>query len=462
MSKRLVIAMTSLVALVAIALAVPMAIVVATDQRAAFVSDLETQTLASASLLASQPFIDWQQSVEDVASRTGARVVVVDAERTLVADSGGSDLDRAFDRPEIDDALLGLVASDIRYSQTLATDLRYVAAPIVQNYQVVAAVRLSLPEYDVDDAIQGTLIWLVGFVISVVVAAALIAWLLARSIASPLQKLADVAEGLPEDLDLRADTTSGPVEVRKVATALNSTAHRLSGILSRTQRVAADASHHLRTPLTGVRLRLEAIEDTTSDRAVADEAEAAIREVDRLTRRIDQILALARSDIGAGAVTEVDVRKAVADRTEAARISAEEKGLVLRYGTTDSASELSVNTPPGVVERIIDELLGNAMSYAASRIVVSVATEGPWVEITVEDDGPGLPEQELTAVFQRFVRGGNSIPGGSGLGLALVSESAQALGGTVQADTSDLGGLRVRVRIPLQARQEPDRTEAVP
>lgn len=448
MSKRLVIAMTSLVALVAIALAVPMTIVVATDQRAAFVSSLETDTLATASLLSSQPFINWQSSIESVASRTGARVVVVDADRTLVADSDDSGLDRSFDRSEIDDALVGLVASDVRFSQTLATDLRYVAAPVVQNYQVVAAVRLSLPEYDVDDAIQGTLIWLIAFVVSVVVAAALIAWLLARSIAAPLQQLADVAETLPEDLDLRADSSSGPAEVRKVASALNSTAERLSGILSRTQRVAADASHHLRTPLTGVRLRLEAIEDTASDRGVADEATAAIDEVDRLTRRIDQILALARSDIGAGAITEVDVAAIIADRIEAARLAVEERGLALRWDAPASQIGSRISAPSGVVDRIVDELIANAAVYARTHIDVSLKDQGSWAVLTVDDDGPGIPREERQSVFQRFVRGRNSIPGGSGLGLALVRESAQSIGGSATASESPNGGLRVEVRLP--------------
>lgn len=448
MSKRLVIAMTSLVALVAIALAVPMAIVVATDQRAAFVSDLETETLATASLLASQPFIDWEESVADVSSRTGARVVVADANRTLVADSDASGLDRAFDRPEIDDALVGLVASDVRYSQTLATDLRYVAAPVVQNYQVVAAVRLSLPEYDVDDAIRGTLVWLITFVVSVVLAAGLIAWLLARSIASPLQRLADVAEALPEDLDLRADADSGPAEVRKVATSLNTTAQRLSGILSRTQRVAADASHHLRTPLTGVRLRLEAIEDTTSDPGVADEAAAAIEEVDRLTRRIDQILALARSDSRAGTAKSVNAASIVAERVDAARRAVEEKGLTLIVDKSESGDDPRVAAPSGVLERIVDELIGNALAYATDRIKVSLRSDSSWVTISVEDDGPGIPAAERESVFQRFVRGTNSVPGGSGLGLALVCESAQSLGGSAQASESASGGLRIDVCLP--------------
>lgn len=448
MSARLVVAMTSLVALVAIALSVPLAVVVATDQRSAFVSRLETDTLATASLLSSQPFIDWQTSIREVASRTGARVVVVDSQRTLVADSDDSGLDRSFDRPEIDDALLGIVASDVRYSDTLATNLRYAAAPIVQNYQVVAAVRLTLPEYDVDDEIQSTLLWLVAFMIAVVIAAALIAWLLARSIAAPLRRLADVAEALPEDLRLRADADKGPAEVRKVATALNTTALRLSQILSRTERVAADASHHLRTPLTGVRLRLEAIEDTASDPAVADEAEAAIREVDRLTRRIEQILALARSDTGAGQAHLVDVSDAVTERVAAADRTATDRDIELSVQVPEGNERPKVLAPAGVLERIVDELLGNALTYARGRIDVRVESVGSQALVSVQDDGPGLSEDEWETVFQRFTRGTNSVPGGSGLGLALVCESAQALGGSATAGRSDLGGLLVQVRIP--------------
>lgn len=448
MSKRLVIAMTSLVALVALALAAPLAIVVANDQRAAFIAGLETDTLATASLLSSQPSIDWQASVQDASARSGARIVVVDTQRTLVADSDESGLDRSFDRPEVDDALGGIVASDLRYSQTLDTDLRYVAAPVVQNYQVVAAVRLSLPEYDVDDAISRTLTWLIAFVISVVFAAALIAWLVARSIAAPLRRLANVAEALPDDLELRADTESGPAEVRKVAGALNSTALRLSGVLSRTQRVAADASHHLRTPLTGVRLRLEAIEETAADPAVVAEAEAAVNEVDRLTRRIDQILALARSDSGSGDLLVINVVPVVAARVNAAMRTAEDRGLELQLDAPVDGPALDIEAPSGVLERVIDELLGNAIAYAGHRIIARVRGDAGWTLLQVDDDGPGLSPEERSRVFQRFVRGSGSVPGGSGLGLALVSESAEALGGTATTGESNLGGLRVEVRLP--------------
>ena len=153
------------------------------------------------------------------------------------------------------------MTSDVRPSLTLGEDLRYVAAPVIQDYAIAGAVRLSLPESIVTDQVQQTQRWLVLFLLMVIIAASLVAWWLAKSIASPLRKVAQVAEELPDDLHLRADEESGPPEVRQVASSLNQTAGRLGAIIEHTQRVAADASHHLRTPLTGIRLRLEAIED---------------------------------------------------------------------------------------------------------------------------------------------------------------------------------------------------------
>ena len=449
MTRRLVLAMTVLVAVVAAALAIPLAIVVANDQRAAFISNLEVDTLAAASLLSSEPVFDWQKTAVETAQRTGARVVVVDDQRNLIADSDNSSLDRLFDRPEINRALEGSLTSDVRSSATVGEDLRFVAAPVVQNYAVNAAVRLSLPEASVNEQVLETARWLVVFVVSVVVTAALVAWMLARSIASPLRRLARVAAELPEDLDLRADEGHGPVEVRAVAKALNSTARRLSGILQRTQRVAADASHHLRTPLTGVRLRLEAIEDISEDRYVQSEARAATMEVDRLNRRIDQVLALARSDAGVAPFEPQDASVAVQDRVAAATAMFAERDVAL---TSSIDPGVLVAAPSGVIARIIDELLGNALQYAKARVHVTLRLAQHDAFLSVADDGPGVPREEREAVFDRFTRGSTSVPGGSGLGLALVRESVAGLGGSASAAESRWGGLEVSVRMPSAGR----------
>jgi len=441
--------MTGLVALVALALALPIAIIVDNDQRSAFVAGLEVDAMTAASILASQPPSEWQSTATDVAARTGARVVVVGTDRRLLADSDQTALDRSFDRMEVAAALNGLLASDVRYSSTLGVDLRYVAAPVVQREQIVAAVRLSLPESAVDSLITRTRISLAGFVVAVVVAAALIAWVVAHSIAAPLRSVAEVAAELPDDLDARADDATGPSEVRVVARTLNETAARLSGVLRRQQRVAADASHHLRTPLTGIRLRLEAIEETAAEPENRRDAAAAMDEVDRLNRRIDQILALARSDAGESA--EVTDARAVAEgRILSAQGAAAARGLDI--AATIAAGDLRVLAARGAVDRVIDELLGNAMSYASSRIGVNIWREHDSVRLDVDDDGPGVAEGDRATIFDRFVRTASAVPGGSGLGLALVRESARASGGDAWAESGAKGGLRVCTRWPVATR----------
>jgi signal transduction histidine kinase len=444
-TRRLVLAMALLVAVVAAALAIPLATVAANDRRSAFITGLEVDTLTTAARMSAQVQAEWQQTAEETARRTGARVVVVSPDGTLIADSDQTSLDRAFDRPEIAAALDGSLTSDVRSSTTLGEDLRYVAAPVIQDYGVTAAVRLSLPESIVTEEVQETQRWLVVFVLTVVIGASLVAWLLARSISSPLRRVADVAEALPDDLDLRADERNGPPEVRSVAVALNSTASRLSGILRRTERVAADASHHLRTPLTGVRLRLEAIEDTSDQEAVRADARAATAEVDRLTHRIEQVLALARSDAGAAASEPQDVSAVVRDRVDAASAMFVERDVEL---TSSVAPSVMAGATTGTVARIVDELLGNALQYARSRVHVDVRQDGGAALLTVSDDGPGVADGERDAIFERFRRGTASVPGGSGLGLALVRESVQAVGGDATAVESPWGGLTVRVRIP--------------
>ena len=437
--------MTGLVALVALALALPIAVIVDNDQRSAFVAELEVDAMTAASILASQPPSEWQDTATEVAARTGARVVVVSVDRVLLADSDQSDLERSFDRPEIAAALDGLLASDVRYSSTLGVELRYVAAPVIQEQQIVAAVRLSLPESAVDALIRRTRLALAGFVVAVVIAAALIAWIVANSISAPLRHVADVAAVLPEDLQARADDTEGPAEVRVVARTLNQTAARLSGILLRQQRVAADASHHLRTPLTGIRLRLEAIEEVSTDSSVQRDAAAAIGEVDRLNRRIDQILALARSDAGQSG-EETDIRTIVDDRSATATPAVEARGLVLHRVVAEG--DLRTFAARGAVDRVIDELIGNAMSYGTSTITVRAWRQGDDVRLDVEDDGPGLSAEDRGRVFERFVRADSAVPGGSGLGLALVREAAMGAGGDAWAEQVADGGLRICTRWP--------------
>ena len=476
MTRRLVITMTGMVAVVSLVLAIPLAVVVATNERNALIADLQVETLTTAASLSAHRPQTWPTLVRDVAGWTGARVVVVDAAGVVVSDSAGTSVGESFDRPEIRQALNGNLSSDVRPSRTLGEDLRFVAAPVLRDRDIVAAVRLSLPETRVLDAIRETLFWLAVFVAALLAASALVAALLARSIARPIRALAAVARVLPSDLQVRADEDDGPIEVREAAHTLNRTAAILDGVLKRTQAVAAEASHHLRTPLTGVRLRLEAIEDLASvsigaapvpgDSAqIREQAVAATAEVDRLTHRIDQVLALARSDSqaasGRGALLDrARVIDIIAGRVSAARIGLAADGVRIEMiGDEDrTPAREGRNRDVGELPRVIDELLANAAGYARSTILVSV-TDDPGhdsaLRISVSDDGPGVPAEEWDRIFDRFARGSGAVPGGTGLGLALVREASRRAGGDAVA-TGDphLGGLCVVVTWPIVDEEE--------
>ncbi len=447
MTRRLVFVMTLIAVTVAITLALPMLALVANTEEAALVAELQVETLRTAAVLAGQPYDQWVETVDASPSRPGERVVVVSQLIELVADSDHSGLERTFNRPEIRQALRGKLASDVRMSQTLGSELRFVAAPIIKDEVVVAAVRYSLPEELVKNAVRRTTAMLALFVLLVAILAALVAWAIASSISAPVRALADVAKRLPDDLTLRADEQAGPVEVRSVAVAMNGTARRLFDLVKRTEQVAVDASHHLRTPLTGIRLRLEAIADNANDPMITDDAEHALSEVDRLNHRIDQVLALARSDAAAGERTLSDVSTIVLSRIAAFIPIAQNHGVSIQHEVDRDAFAMTTN---GAVARIVDELLSNAQSYARRRILVVLRVLDTGVQLSVDDDGVGVPSSEVDTIFNRFSRGSGAAPGGTGLGLALVKETALSCGGNATATRSDLGGLSVRVVLPKQ------------
>ena len=242
-------------------------------------------------------------------------------------------------------------------------------------------------------------------------AAALVAWALARSISSPLRQVAKVAEELPDDLDLRADERHGPHEVRAVAVALNSTADRLSGILQRTQRVAADAqpspadaAHRRAAAARGDRghLRPGAGEDRGTGGHVRGRS---AQPADRAGPRAGAQRCRGGSHRPSGH------RGHRAGTGEAAAAMFAETGIEL---TTTIETDVRVAAPSGVVARIVDELLGNALQYARTRVHVDLQRSDRAVVLAVSDDGPGLPPDEREAVFERFTRGSASVRAAAG------------------------------------------------
>jgi signal transduction histidine kinase len=212
------------------------------------------------------------------------------------------------------------------------------------------------------------------------------------------------------------------------------------------QDFVADASHQLRTPLTGLRLRLENLADRErGDPATAAELEASMGEIDRLSQIVDELLVLSRAGEHELPGERVDLGEAAERAAERWRRSAAERRIeILARG--DGAADAWCARPD--LDRSIDALVENALRYSPDGSAVTIAA-GPG-RIEVLDEGPGLEPGEEEAVFERFSRGsaGRHGPSGTGLGLPIARELTRQWGGNVSLGNRDGGGLRAVIEVP--------------
>ena len=228
---------------------------------------------------------------------TGTRVVVVGRDgRALVDTAPAQPGERSYaSRPEIQQALRGIVAQGSRPSRTLRQTLLYVAVPIASGGNVRGAVRLSYPTAAADARARRAWETLGAIGAVVLVIAVSLGVALARIVRRPLESLAASAMALGGgDLTVRSEV-AGPPETRAVATAFNLMAARLDDLVRAQQTFAADAAHELRTPLQALRLRLENLEGEIAPDGRRD-LEAAHAEALRLARLVSGLLELARAE----------------------------------------------------------------------------------------------------------------------------------------------------------------------
>lgn len=395
---------------------------------------------------------------EGYSTETGARVAVTDATGEVVADTDPpAPGDRTLrTRPEVQKALDGTVATGSRYSETLGRELLYVAVPVAASGTIYGAVRITYPSSEVAKQARSYWLLLAGVGVVTLLAVALVGWLIARWVARPLARLEDAAARVGAgDLATRAPEDAGPPEVRALAHRFNAMVAQVEELVGAQEAFVADASHQLRTPLTGMRLRIENL-GAEAGPGGEDDAQAAIAEVDRLSVMVDSLLALARAERGDAPVGRVDVSAVVAERADAWVDLAAERGVEVR---AQVAQGLAARLPDGVLEQVIDNLVDNAVaaagmappsSGAVPLVVVGAERVGGRLRISVTDSGPGMGDDEKAHAFDRFWRSPTSEPGaGSGLGLAIVQRLVESARGSVRLeDAPDGPGLRAVVELP--------------
>ncbi|MEJ6788091.1 sensor histidine kinase N-terminal domain-containing protein [Brevundimonas sp. BR2-1] len=264
----------------------------------------------------------------------------------------------------------------------------------------------------------------------------LIWWSVGRGL-RPMRQLADTL-GARRVQDLSPLTTPGGVEeLRPMLDALNGLIDRLAAARRRQAEFTAAAAHELRTPLAGLRVQAQVAANATDPETQARALQHIVASVDRTSSLVSRLLEMARAD---DAAEPALVRRWT---PLAQLVRTDIMGCRVRVEVSEAASAMELNVDPDRVSALFGNVLSNACAHARSLVRIDLDDTGPSPTLTIDDDGPGVPQADLTKLGRRFYRGPDAKPGGSGLGLSIVEATATAHSLTVVYGPSPLGGLRV-------------------
>lgn len=302
-----------------------------------------------------------------------------------------------------------------------------------------AAVQVARPLTEVDESLRRIGLVLLLIAAGGIVIAAGLGLVVARAALAPVRQLTETAERVSETQDLseRIDV-SGNDELSRLATSFNTMLGALEESTRAQRQLVADASHELRTPLTSVRTNIEVL---AGDRMLPSGERArllsdVVEQLGEMTTLIAELIELARAEQLNVEPEDVRLDLLVADAVERARRNRPE----VVYSV-----DLEPATVPGVqatIERAVGNLLDNAAKWSPAGAEVEVVLRDG--RLTVRDHGPGIADEDLPYVFDRFyrARAARGMPG-SGLGLAIVRQVAESHGGVVVAEQAEGGGTRM-------------------
>lgn len=277
-------------------------------------------------------------------------------------------------------------------------------------------------------------IWMVG--VSLVLFS--VATIFMRNQVKPIRRLAQAADAFGKGRDATKFKPEGALEVRQAATAFLAMRERIQRQISQRTDMLSGVSHDLRTPLTRMKLELAMLKDTDPE-AVA-ELEKDVADMEHM---LEAYLAFARGE-GREKPAPTNLSGLLSEVVDKAR----RKGGAIDLHTE---GEITVALRPNAFKRCATNILDNAIRYA-DHISVRAGQRGDAIEVMVDDDGPGIPEDKRDDVFKPFFRleaSRNPGTGGTGLGLAIARDVMRVHGGDIELLDSPGGGLRVKLRLPI-------------
>ncbi|MGQ0456888.1 MAG: ATP-binding protein [Hyphomicrobium sp.] len=280
------------------------------------------------------------------------------------------------------------------------------------------------------------LLWMVGTSVILLT----VAILFLRNQIRPILRLADAADAFGKGRSIPDDfRPRGAREVRQAASAFLQMRDRITTHVEQRTTMLAGVSHDLRTVLTRFKLELALLDDTPEARSLS-------ADVTEMQHMLEDYLAFAKGDGGEEA-TPTNLRELLQEIHDDSQIYGSSIELKLRKRRSDLILPLKRQA----LKRAITNLVTNAARFG-DKIVIRAATEGQWVRIEVDDNGPGIPASERENVFRPFYRldhARNQDEGNSGLGLAIARDIAKSHGGEIALGESSMGGLRAIISLPL-------------
>jgi two-component system sensor histidine kinase MprB len=323
-------------------------------------------------------------------------------------------------------------------------DVRVLTEPVRDAQSgAVAALQVAQDVSGVNHTLHRVTEFLLLIAVGGILVAAALGLAVARTALAPVRRLTAAAEHVTEtgDLSERIETT-GHDELSRLATSFNTMLAALEESSRAQRQLVADASHELRTPLTSLRTNIEVLAGERSlppadrERLLGD----VVEQLGEMTSLIAELIELARAEQHPEEAEDVRLDLLTAGAVERAQRNRPNVSF-----TTD-LEETMVHGAPSTIERAVANLLDNAAKWSLDGGEVEVSVrEG---EVTVRDHGPGISEEDLPYVFDRFYRASSArgLPG-SGLGLAIVKQVADAHGGQVAAEPAEGGGTLMRLRL---------------
>ena len=398
-----------------------------------------------------------------VVEETGlSRVLVTDSTGLVLYDTRetGSAVGKYTFYSEIVQALEGYDAFSCSYRDDAFRSRT--ASPVLYQNRIIGAVYAY--EYDTEQAallegLQSNLLKLsAGIAAAVVLLSILLSRMLTRKISTLLTAIRKVRAGAYE----HRTHISGRDEIAQIGEEFNSLTDRLQTTETLRRRFVSDASHELKTPLAAIRLLTDSIlqTDQMDMETVRDFVTDIGSEAERLSRITEDLLRLTRLDSGIqDAAYPVSVSRVLERVVRMLGVVAREKEVTLTYETDEDAV---VRATEDDIHQILYNLMENGIKYSGSMgfVHTTLKTVGDTVVISVEDNGIGIPNEDMEHIFERFYRvdkNRSRAVGGTGLGLSIVSDTVRRRGGSIRAQHRQSGsGTVFIVELPLARREEAD------